>query len=281
MIVTLPITHIFRIPDECSTCFQGIACRHNSIYLTAPKTHEIYRLSDSFALKERVTVQKAYTKICYDTFFECFWAVTDSDLNIIYKLDCSLREIGRIDILLKNHAPAPFTGISCTGAANKLLVSWKSELAVIEKIDAATPYYIELRDTHFECCAVQGFANCFLALHREQKRTAVAVYSGENELLSLCYLPREYDAVDFAPVSQASLCSESSPQAVYILAVQYQREVCLMKAVLCLCSDYGVAPLNLDACLQEVVFDNGSSTQASSSDTAPQKQNVKQKWVRA
>ena len=76
--------------------YRGIAFDNNYLYVTVPNRHEIIRYNRCLEELNTYCVSRGYLSICYDNYYNCFWAISKNEKNKIYKLDNYFNEISYI-----------------------------------------------------------------------------------------------------------------------------------------------------------------------------------------
>ncbi len=94
--------------------YSGLAYDNNYIYVTVPHQYEIVRYNKKLEEIDIHRVCKGYELLCYDNYYNCFWATSKKERNKILKLDNYFKEITSIYIKVKNIQYLVIDKIKCT-----------------------------------------------------------------------------------------------------------------------------------------------------------------------
>ncbi|SHH88175.1 hypothetical protein SAMN02745196_01711 [Clostridium collagenovorans DSM 3089] len=98
-------------------------------YATKLSDSYIYKLDKEGETKERILTDKPYSKICYDSYEDCIWAITLDEQQSIYKLNLEFKEIYEINLAINY----PIRNISHDYYSNKLYITTDQKIFMLNK----------------------------------------------------------------------------------------------------------------------------------------------------
>ena len=220
-----------ELSTYCKLCCQfeygGIAFDNNYIYVTSPKCYEIERYNKDLKLINKISVNKAYTLLCYDNYYNCFWATTDKDKNKIYKLDNYFNVLSVITLKFKDCRYFKINRISCYEKC-KLKICFEFGIVYISKEDKDICLYNDyierigyFEKIHLEDCTIN------LENINDKKWKILNSYNKET----ICHIPISSDYIILDIAFSNGLCEKC--KYIYILAKKECSGYCIIKIEIC------------------------------------------------
>lgn len=159
---------------------------------------KLIKWSHNTKIMETIPLKRKYLCICYDIKENCYWAVSECESYLIYRLDTCFCEVGYITI--KSAYQQRASSLCCSSCGNGLWICFPSQMAFIEKCSEKITWYKnedaqKINVAMIEQC--QCYVNCFYECGRQVMEI---LSSCAQNSIELC-VPKMYKVVGMVPCS--------------------------------------------------------------------------------
>lgn len=149
---------------------------------------------------EAIELERKYSFICYDKRENCFWALSELNSCLVYRLDLCFHEVG--NIIVCGNCQQRAVSLNCDGQ-NICIAYWGYILLYdkcTQKIDC-----IKNEDDCIKnlCCVISN--SCNSKLYFEGRKQFLGIKCSCNENMEIC-ITKQYKCISMAPYVCEDIC---------------------------------------------------------------------------
>lgn len=190
------------IPSDCHGSFSGIAFNGCFFYLTAPQESSIYKFERDFRIVDSIKINRPYDCICYDHVKDCFWVAEKKHDDMIFELDCNMKEIGQLRIKTYQKPCSPIIDLSFDCEKDAILAAYKDHIASVSKGSGRANRIRETREGFYT--AVLSIAPYYAVVRQDEKGQAFQILTCNGRRIKNIRIPSSYSikAAMFYPCNE-------------------------------------------------------------------------------
>lgn len=159
---------------------------------------KVILLDRNFKLFKAILLHQSYSNICFDNLQKCYWAISNNDASIIYKLNSDFSEVNKISIRGVKDFNA--TGLSFDHYNSCLWISFTNCIGYIKK-GTTNIQYLSNKYLTMSNIAILALPHCILISYIRNCNQFIEIFDVENckYLFECC--PKEYEIKDITLTS--------------------------------------------------------------------------------
>lgn len=160
--------------------FDDVICTNKDIILLNKIDNTIYKIDNNSNFTLYKLQIKIY-KMCYDECENCYWILTDSNYNNIYKLDENFRKISYIQLNYPINKPIKIYDISYCKVDNLFIITTKKYIFKFDKNGNCKEKIYENNSLKTYLSAY-SFCNCTYILYYQDKKSYISLLKDGKEV---------------------------------------------------------------------------------------------------